>query len=64
MPDTFKKTLLKSITWRVLGTLITALSIYFASGSFQASLLIGGADAVIKLIAYFVHERVWNKIRI
>lgn len=64
MSDTVKKTLLKSITWRVLGTIITSFSIYLASGSFTTSILVGGIDCVIKLIAYFFHERIWNKVNI
>ena len=62
--DTYRKTLCKSISWRVLGTLITACSIYVASGSFTASAVVGGIDAVIKIVVYFFHERVWTKINI
>ena len=64
MTDTVKKTLIKSITWRILGTIITSFSIYLASGSFTASILVGGIDCVIKLVTYFFHERIWNKIKI
>ena len=64
MKDSYKKTLFKSISWRVIGTLITVLSIYLASGSITASLLIGGVDAVVKTIIYFVHERAWSDIDI
>jgi len=29
----------------------------------EASMIVGAADMFIKMFMYFVHERVWNKIK-
>lgn len=62
MGDTTKRTLAKTITWRLTGSLSTFAISYLISGSFA----IAGSIAVIQVTAntllYFLHERVWNII--
>ncbi|MFD2551525.1 DUF2061 domain-containing protein [Bizionia sediminis] len=57
-----KRHVLKTITWRVIGTLDTVLLAWFISGSTVAALQIGTAEVVTKMLLYYMHERVWYKI--
>ncbi|MFT5859278.1 MAG: putative membrane protein [Flavobacteriaceae bacterium] len=57
-----KVSLLKTITWRCLGTLDTMLISYFLTGSLDIALSIGGIEVVSKMLLYYVHERAWIKL--
>ncbi len=63
MSDTTKRSLAKTVSWRITGSLATFLISYSVLGNFTVS----GTIAVIQLTAntilYFVHERIWNKIK-
>ena len=54
-----KRHLLKTITWRILGTIDTILLSWFISGDPTIGLSIGGAELVTKMILYYFHERAW-----
>ena len=57
----YKSTLVKTIIWRFIATLITILSGWFVSGDWKFGLAVGGLDTVLKTIGYFGYERVWEK---
>jgi uncharacterized membrane protein len=63
LSDTSRRSLVKTITWRATGSGATFLISYAIAGNFA----IAGTIAVIQLVSntvlYFVHERVWNKIK-
>lgn len=59
---TVKRHLLKTITWRIVGTIDTMLIGWFVSGDPLIGLTIGSFEIVTKMILYFIHERVWYKI--
>ncbi len=59
---TIKETIIKTLIWRVIATIITICIGWYVSGSFQFGLAIGGTDTVVKTIGYFGFERFWNKI--
>ena len=54
----------KTISWRVVGSIDTTLVAWLLTGSFRASLAIGGVEMFTKSILYFMHERVWLRVRI
>lgn len=58
---TLKRHFLKTLTWRVVGTVDTILLSWYISGDPLIGLSIGGAEVVTKMILYFIHERVWYK---
>lgn len=64
MKETKLRSLLKSISWRIIATLITTTVAYFLTGKIDTALEIGGLDMIIKLTVYFFHERLWGKIPI
>lgn len=59
----FSRSLLKSVSWRIIGTLDTIVISYIITGKLAFALSIGGIELVTKMILYVVHERVWNKIK-
>lgn len=56
-----KRSLAKTLTWRVIATLITASIVYILTGKFELAATIGLLDAAVKTVAYYYHERAWEK---
>lgn len=57
-----KESLLKSISWRIVGTLDTIVISYLLTGEIELAMSIGGIEVVSKMLLYFFHERAWSKI--
>lgn len=57
-----KKHILKTITYRIFGTLVTIGIAYCFGLSLKLSSLIGLGDLLLKPIIYFAHETIWFKI--
>ena len=53
--------ILKTISYRILGTLITVGGAYSLGVSIELSSLLGVGELLLKPIVYFFHERVWYK---
>lgn len=61
--DGIKRSLTKTISWRVIGTLDTIVIAYLITGTVDHAISIGGIELVSKMLLYFFHERSWNKIQ-
>ena len=59
--DSATKSLLKTVSWRVVGTIDTMVIAYFLTGEVTVAVSIGSVEVFTKLVLYYVHERVWNK---
>ena len=57
-----KRHLLKTITWRMVGTIDTILLGWLVSGDPFIGITIGSFELITKMILYFLHERIWYKI--
>ncbi len=60
--ETHARSLAKTLSYRVWGSLGTTAICYVVTGQFAVSLGAGAADVVLKLALYFVHERIWSRI--
>jgi len=60
--DSRKRHIIKTVTWRVLGTLDTITLSWIISGDPFTGLKIGFAEVITKMILYYFHERSWYKI--
>jgi len=60
--DTRKRTIGKTISWRVIATLTTMTLVFIFTREIDKSLGIGALDVVAKLTFYYLHERVWQKV--
>ena len=54
---------LKALTWRLVATITTVSIVYILTGQLELTAVVGFYDVVLKLIFYFLHERVWNRIQ-
>ena len=57
----YKRHLLKTITWRIVGTIDTMILGWLVTGNLKIGLAIGGFEDLTKMVLYFLHERVWYK---
>jgi len=57
------RSILKTITWRVVASLTTVLVAYLVTRRLTVAISIGGIDMVVKTLIYYLHERVWSKSR-
>jgi len=60
----YKRHIAKTFTWRFLGTLDTFLLSWLVSGNPFTGMKIGFSEAITKMILYYLHERLWYKIKI
>lgn len=60
--ESVSRSVVKAISWRILGTIDTMLIAYFISGEWKLALSIGLIEWLSKMILYIVHERIWNRI--
>jgi uncharacterized membrane protein len=61
--ETKRRSVVKAITWRTLGTIDTIVIAYILTGEIKTALSIGGIEVFTKMILYFFHERIWNMIK-
>ncbi|QNM84470.1 DUF2061 domain-containing protein [Polaribacter pectinis] len=57
------RSVVKALSWRAIGTLDTLVVSYFLTGEITLAASIASVDFVTKLVLYFFHERIWNKIK-
>ena len=55
------RSILKTISWRVVGTLDTIALGWFITGGPAVGLKVGGLELITKFILYYIHERLWIK---
>ena len=56
-----KRHLLKTITWRIVGTIDTMTIAWLITGNPLTGFKIGMAEVVTKMLLYFLHEKAWYK---
>ena len=55
------RSILKTISWRVGGTLDTIALGWVITGDPTVGLKVGGLELITKFILYYIHERLWLK---
>jgi uncharacterized membrane protein len=63
MMVTKARSLTKAISYRIFGTLASFGITYAITHKGNLAALAAFLDIVIKICIYYVHERVWNKIK-
>ena len=56
------KSIMKSVSWRIVGTLDTMVISYFITGRVTIALSIGSVEVLTKTLLYYFHERLWAHI--
>ena len=57
----YKRHILKTISWRIIGTIDTMIISWIITGSWKWGMAIGGVEVVTKMVLYFLHERAWYR---
>ena len=57
------RSLFKTVSWRIVGTLDTITISYVITGEVKSALSIGGIEVFSKMILYYFHERLWAKVK-
>jgi len=63
MEETKLRSLVKGISWRLLGTIDTIVVSFLLTRRIRVALSIGCVELFSKIFLYFIHERIWNKIK-
>lgn len=62
--DSHRRSLIKGVTYRIFSTTTTFVIAFVITGHFDVALQIGVAEFIAKLLIYYLHERLWTKIRL
>ena len=62
MKDSHIRSVLKAITYRIVGTLTTAVIVYSLTGDFHLSLAVTAIEPIVKTVVYYLHERAWQQL--
>lgn len=60
--ETHKRTLAKSITWRIIATIITFVIVIVITGRMDWAIELSFFDMVLKFTGYYAHERAWDRL--
>ena len=63
MIDTNRRSATKALSWKTIGFIIIFLVSFAATSSFEKTLFVTIAYHTIMFLLYFVHEKIWNKIK-
>ena len=61
--DKATRSIVKAISWRILGTIDTIVISWFVTGEITVALSIGFIEVITKMLLYFFHERIWNLVK-
>ena len=61
--ETTARSVVKSISWRLVGTIDTFIISWLITGEVTLALSIGTIELVTKMLLYFFHERFWNTVK-
>ena len=63
MRETKKRSIAKSIVWRLICIIVSILTSYILTAKWDVAVAIGSIYNVITMILYYFHERTWNRIK-
>lgn len=61
-PESHPRSLVKAISWRLVGSLDTFVLSLFVTHSFVFAGSIASAETVTKIVLYYFHERAWAAV--
>jgi adenylylsulfate kinase len=59
--DSRRRSIIKTITWRIFALLITTIVSFAILGSWSVSIAIAILSNFLKTLFYYIHERLWEK---
>lgn len=61
--ESHSRSIVKAVTWRAGGTVVTFFIAWMITGEATLSIGIGLLDSLVKVGAFYLHERMWNRLR-
>jgi adenylylsulfate kinase len=58
-----KRSIAKALSYRFFGSMVTMFIALLIVGKWDVALGVGLLDGVAKMAGYFLHERIWAKIK-
>ena len=62
MKDKHYRSVVKAISWRATGTIDTIIISFLITGQIKLAMSIGFVELFTKILLYYLHERIWNRI--
>jgi adenylylsulfate kinase len=62
--ETHARSLIKAVSWRILGTIATSLLVFLFTRKLVLSLAVGAVEFVSKIGLFWIHERVWDRVQL
>jgi len=62
LKETHTRSIVKGISWRIVGTIDTIIIAFFWTGDYTKALKIGFTEVITKVLLYYLHERIWMKL--
>ena len=59
---TYKVHILKTVSWRIIGTIDTVAIGWWLTGNPMTGITLGGLEFITKSVLYYAHETMWHKI--
>lgn len=63
MSDTRKRSIVKSIIWRIICIIVSIITAFLLTGKIDVSIAIGTTYNAITMVLYYFHERLWNTLK-
>jgi len=57
------RSIIKTISWRILATFATMAIVYLFTGEVVLMIGVGVVEVISKMILYYFHERAWTHIK-
>ncbi len=57
------RSIAKSISWRAVGTIDTAILSLIVAGSLRGAITLGVTEIFTKIALFYIHERIWTRIK-
>ncbi len=61
--ETHTRSVAKALSWRIMGTVATTGLVFIFTRRLVLSLAVGGFEFVSKIVLFWFHERVWDRVR-
>lgn len=60
--ETHLRSIAKAVSWRVGGTVVTFVVALVVSGKLDIAVKVGALDTLVKIAAFYFHERIWHRV--
>ena len=60
--ETHLRSIAKAVSWRAGGTVVTFVIALLVTGKLDIAAKVGALDTLVKIAAFYFHERAWHRI--